>query len=126
MEVILSTVKRHCALVYLDDVFVMSEMPLQHIEQVATVLRMVSSAGLTLKLKKCFIFTDAIDFIGHTICPGTVKVATKKTNAIQSFRLPTTIREPPLFLGLCNVYRQFVSRFSMIAASLSTKLMKAS
>lgn len=54
IEVILSMVKWKYALVCLNDVAVFSQWLLQHIGQVATVLKLMSSARHILKLKKCF------------------------------------------------------------------------
>lgn len=51
VDVILATVKWQFALVYLDDVIVFSSSLEDHVEHVATVLRLLKDAGVTLKLK---------------------------------------------------------------------------
>lgn len=66
---ILATEKFQYALVHLKDVFVLSQTPSQHIEEVATVLRLMKCVGFTLNLKKSFFFTDAINYLRHRIPP---------------------------------------------------------
>lgn len=99
IDVILSTVRCQVALVYLDDDFVFSQTTPRHIEQVGIVLMFMKSAGLILTLYKCFFFTSAIDYLGHTIRHGTQEVATKTTDAMRGFRLPTKIIDLRSFLA---------------------------
>lgn len=105
MNVIRFTVKWQFTLLYLDDVVAFSQTTSQNIEQIASVLRLMNSAGITVQLRKRFLFTDVVDFLGPTIHPGTLEVATKMTDAVRSFRLPTNVNELGLILGLCSVYR---------------------
>lgn len=65
----------------------------QHVEQVATVLRLMKNAGLTLKLEKYFFITDAIEYVAHAIRSGTLKLATKITDVIRGFRPATNINK---------------------------------
>lgn len=56
MILILSKVKWQYALVYLDNVILFLKTPSPHIEQASIASRLIKSAGLTLKLKRCFLF----------------------------------------------------------------------
>lgn len=116
MDVILATVKWQFALVYIDDVLSFSPGPEEHIKQVEIVFKLIHQAGMTLKLKKCHFFTDAIDYLGHVITPGRLQVATKTDETVQTLKYPTTTTELRSFLGLCNVYRRFMSNFARKAA----------
>jgi RNase H-like domain found in reverse transcriptase len=51
-------------------------------------------------------------------------VAEKNTKALKTARPPTTQSELRSFLGLCNVYRRFISGFAKIAAPLNALLRK--
>lgn len=82
----------------------------------------MKSAGLTFKLKKCFLFNDSIEYLGHNISPGTLEVAKEKTDAILGFRLPTNISKLRSLLCLCSLFRQFVPDFLRLAATLNTQL----
>lgn len=124
MDVILATVGRKYALVYLTDVFVCLKTPSQHIEQAATVLRLMKSARLILKLKKSFFISNAIHYLGHTIRLGLLKVATKTTDAIYGFKPPPNTSELRFFLGCCNVYGRLLPVSVLVAAPLNANLNK--
>lgn len=91
MYVILATMKCRYDLVYLDDVVVFPQTPSQYFEHIATALRLMNSARLPLKLNKCLFFPDGINYLGHTIHPGTLEVTSKMTDAMQGFKPPTSL-----------------------------------
>lgn len=123
-DVILANVKWQFSLAYLDDVIVYSRTLSEHHEHVRTILELLSNAGVTLRLRKCFFFQESIDYLGHIVRPGKLSVAAKTCEAVQRARPPTTQTELRSFLGLCNVYRRFVPSFARIAAPLNRNLMK--
>ena len=124
IDVILAQVRWQYSLVYLDDIVVFSKTGEEHIDHVRSVLSLLADAGVTLKLKKCFFFTDKIDYLGHVIRPGKLQIAEHTTDAIRQLQAPTNLTELRSFLGLCNVFRRFVPNFARIAAPLNRKLRK--
>jgi hypothetical protein len=108
--------------VYLVDIIIYSTSREDHNHHVDEVLTTLGKAGLSLKLKKCHFFKDAVDYLGHVIRPGRLEVADRNTDALKEAKLPKTQTELKSFLGLCNVYRHFVARFSAIAAPLTALL----
>lgn len=119
-----ATVKWQYALVYFDVFVVYLQTPSQHIQQAATVLRLIMSAKLALELKKCFFLTRPFDCCGHTILPKTIEVAAEKTDAIYGFKTAINVGELGSFHGLRNVYCRLVPSFSTIAALPNGKLKK--
>lgn len=124
IDIILSGVRWKTCLVYLDDVIVFSSCRKAHLAHVAEVLTVLGNAGLSLKLQKCRFFAETVNYLGHVIRPGRLGVAEKNTEALKAAPLPRTQTELRSFLGLCNVYRRFVPRFSAIAAPLNALLCK--
>jgi Reverse transcriptase (RNA-dependent DNA polymerase) len=97
-----SGVKWKTCLVYLDDAIVFSENRAAHLTHIAEVLTLLGNAGLSLKLKKCHLFSSTVDYLGHVIRPGRLGVAEKNTVALRTAPLPRTQTVLRSFLGLCN------------------------
>jgi hypothetical protein len=58
------------------------------------------------------------------IRPGKLEIATKNTDALRTAQPPRTQTELRSFLGLCNVYRRFVTCIAKIAGPLNQMLRK--
>ena len=121
VEIVLSGVKWGAALVYLDDVVVYSRTVTEHMAHVCEVLRLLHTAGMSLKLAKCAFFDTSITYLGHVIHPGRLEVERRNVIAIERARAPTNQTELRSFLGMCNVYRRFIQGFAKIAAPLNKK-----
>jgi Reverse transcriptase (RNA-dependent DNA polymerase) len=57
-------------LVYLDDIIIYYTSMEDHYHHVDEVLTTLGKAGLSLTLKKCHFFKDAVDYLRHVIRPG--------------------------------------------------------
>lgn len=82
MDIVLSSVKWNFCLVYLDDIVVFSPDAKRHIEHLDHVLTLLRQAGLTIKLKKCYFLHERIEYLGHAITPGELRVASKTVTAV--------------------------------------------
>ena len=67
MSVVLEGLLPLRCLVYLDDVLVIGRSFEQHLENLESVLKAISDAGMKLKLAKCKFAQSAVDFLGFTI-----------------------------------------------------------
>jgi Reverse transcriptase (RNA-dependent DNA polymerase) len=103
IDIILSGLKWRTGLVYLDDIIIYSTSREDHSHHVDEVLTTLGRAGLSLKLKKCHFFKDAVDYLGHVIRPGRLEVAEKNTASLKEAKLPRTRTELKSFLGICIV-----------------------
>lgn len=88
---------------------------------VATVLKILRLAGLTLKLSKSLFFYKTVNYLGHIAHPDKLVVATRTINGTKMEQHPTTETEMRSFIGVCNVYRRFVPKFAGIASPLNHK-----
>lgn len=87
-----------------------------------TALTLSKDAGLTLNLPKCFFLQDQVQYLGHIVSPSCLQVYSKTCNAGQKMQPLTNITQLRPFLGLCSVYRRFVSNLALITSLLTNKL----
>ena len=64
-----------------------------------------------------------VEFCGHIVGNGIVKVMKNKIRSIVEWPQPKNVHEVRQFLGLAGYYRRFIMNFSLIAHTL-TKLLK--
>ncbi len=60
-----------------------------------------------------------MNLFGHTLRPGKLELEMKRTEALEGFRFPKAQTQVRSFLGLCNVYRQFMKGFAKFATPLN-------
>ena len=124
LDILLASFKGRSCLVYLDDVIIYSNDYESHFDTVDMILDTLLKAGISRKLSKCDWFTDKVKYLGHVIRPGTLEVDETATRTLKMAKHLRTQTELRAFLGLCNVYRRFVPRYSHVAAPLNTLLKK--
>lgn len=115
IDIILSSGRFKYAIVYLEDIIVFSKNINEHLDKLETVLSILQSAGLTIKLNNCFFMPEYIEYLGHIVRPKELLVAPKTLYAVQKMTPPRNKMQLRSLLGLCNVYRRFVHDFASVA-----------
>ena len=110
--------------VYLDDIVIYSNTLQDHLRHLRLVLTRLREHELYAKPSKCLFAQQRIDFLGHIIEPGRIRMDPKKIKAITEWKAPCTVTELRSFLGLANYYRHFVKNYSRIAQPLMDLLKK--
>ena len=105
--------------VYLDDIIIYSDSWEDHLEHLKEILRRLSDANLTLKLKKCVFAAEECTYLGHQIGRGGVRPEESKIQAVAGLPRPTTKKDVRTFLGMAGYYRRFVQHFATIAEPLT-------
>lgn len=108
---------------YLDDVTVFSKTFKKHLVHLEEILSRIQLTGLKVKPPKCHFAKDKITFLGFQVSERGVDPCADKIVTVQSFKLPTSVKQLKSFLGLTNFYRRFVKDYATIADPL-TRLTK--
>src|SRR3990170_1079624 len=111
--------------VYLDDVIIHTEGPLeQHLDHIKQVLQKLREAQLKIKLKKCYFCFPSLTFLGHIVGRGGIQTDPEKIIKIKNFPIPQNISQLRAALGLFGYYRKFIKDFSRHAKLLNLLLKK--
>ncbi len=88
----------------------------EHIAHIDAVLTALREAVITPKLRKCKFFTHRIRYMGHIIRPVALEAEETATASLKALRHPKTPGDLLFFLGMFNVYREFIKGYKEIAA----------
>ena len=108
-----------CALVYLDDILILSCTEEEHKKYVCMVFDRLAQFKYHIKRKKCELFSKKDEFLGQTVSAAGVGIVQVKVDAIKQWPQPICIKDIQAFLGLANYYRWFVKGFAQIALPLT-------
>ena len=105
--------------VYLDSILVFSETEQQHLHDLCAVLEWLHCKKIHAKQCKCKFGKRSVKYLGHIIENGTICVDWDKVAAVQTWPMPTCVKEVQQFLGLANYYHEFIKNFAELATPLS-------
>ena len=88
---------------YIDDIVVHSKTWEEHVRQVRAVLERLKQFGLTANPKKCVWGVAVIDYLGHTVGRGKVRIPEVRVKALKEFRKPVTKKELKSYLGISGI-----------------------
>ena len=124
MEIVFAGLHWETCSVYLDDIIVCGKTFEDMVKNLDEVLDRLQGEGLKLKARKCQLFAKGVDFLGHVISEDGISRDLKKTEFVQNWTDPTTMKEVRSFLGFCSYYHRFIFRFSEIAKPLHKLIQK--
>ncbi|KAM4065234.1 reverse transcriptase (RNA-dependent DNA polymerase) [Hirsutella rhossiliensis] len=79
--------------VYLDDILIFSDTLEEHKEHVHKVLRALQNAKLLVEPEKSKFHTQEVDFLGHTISPGEIRMQQDKINSVKEWPTPKNVKD---------------------------------
>ena len=85
----------------------------------ATVLDRLREANLKLQPSKCHFARSSVNFLGFVVSSEGLLPDPSKLNAVETFPVPSSVKDVRSFLGLCNYYRRFIKDFAKIASPLN-------
>ena len=119
MNLLLGSMQFRNAIIYIDDVLILSKSFEQHLDSLIELFEKLKSANLKLKPKKCSLVKDRVNFLGHIIMRDGIIPCERKIKAILDIKPPRNAKEIKSFLGLASYFRRFVPDFSSLAAPLN-------
>uniref|UniRef100_A0A0G4I5A8 Reverse transcriptase domain-containing protein n=1 Tax=Chromera velia CCMP2878 TaxID=1169474 RepID=A0A0G4I5A8_9ALVE len=124
MTLVLASLPREIALVYVDDVIIFSCSHAEHLQDLREVFTLVCAAGLKLRLEKAQIGKAQVEYLGHTVSAHGVHPSRKNMEKVKNWPTPTDRPSQGLrtFVYLCNYYRTFMEGFARIAHPLNQLL----
>jgi len=108
IDMILGGLKWKCCLVYHEDIIVFSQSAGEHVEHLREVFAAFRGAGVSLKAKKCHLFQEEVDYLGHIIGRGQLQVQDKKVRGLKEASPARCKKDLRSFPNMCNVNRRFV------------------
>ena len=108
------------AITYLDDILIFSRTPEEHLNHIKQVFENIQNAHLSMKLSKCHLFTNKIQYLRHILSTTGIRPLPSKTQAKNNMHPPTIAQQACTFLGLVIYYRKFIKNFAKMAKPLTT------
>jgi hypothetical protein len=105
--------------VYLDDLLVFSKTEEEHIVHLQRVFDRLREHKLYAKLTKCSFFKEELQYLGHIVGRGGLKVDPKKISVVHDWPVPVNVHDVRRFLGLANYFRKFIQGYSRLASPLT-------
>ncbi|MCP5052959.1 MAG: hypothetical protein GY940_37670, partial [bacterium] len=100
--------------VYLDDIVVASDTIEKHMIALDRLMRRCREANLKLHLKKCEFWKRTINYLGHQISNGKIRIDPDYESKILTMKIPRTQKELQKGLGLVNWLQAFIPRLSEV------------
>ena len=121
---VLSDMLFKSAIVYLDDILLLSRDFPEHYKHLEMLFQKFRDANLRMNGKKCSFAKDEVKYIGHILSADGVRIDPSKTDVISSWPRPKSHEEIRSSLGMTNYYKKFIDRYSQRSAPLRNLLSK--
>jgi len=94
--------------IYLDDIFIFSDMPEEHEQHLQVVVEWLHTNPLCLKWSKCNLYADKVDRLGHIIDKDSIHADVDKFSHIREWCTPWNYNDIQCFVGLVNYLVNFL------------------
>lgn len=103
---------------FIDDICTFSRDWDAHIWHIRCLLERLRKSGLRAKLRKCVFAARNLPFVGALIGEDGIAPARDKIEAILALPQPTTLTAMRSFLGMTNVFRDYIPGYATLEAPL--------
>lgn len=117
---------RKFIIVFFDDILIYSKSFSDHLEHLKIAFRTLRDHSFFLKLSKCSLATQQVEYLGHFVLERGVEPVLAKVEAVLQWSPPTSVRVLCGFLGLLGFYSHFIQGYATLATPLTALLAKDS
>ena len=104
--------------IYLDDILVMGDSEVTHLQNLSAVLEKLKAAGVRLKGEKYLFMMLEVEYLGHRISARGLQPLPSKVQAIQEAPTPKDVSQLRSFLGLLSYYGHFLPDLATLLSLL--------
>ena len=104
---------------YLDDTLITARSTEQHLQRLNEVLSRLQRYGIRLKLTKCKLLEEKIEYLGHMVTREGLRPTEENMAALNKAATPTNVTELRSYLGLLKYYIKFLPDLSTLLAPLN-------
>jgi hypothetical protein len=119
MNKVLAPLLRKGALVYMDDILIYAKTREEHARILEEVLTLLADNDFYVKLSKCDFEKSELKYVGHIVGREGIKVDPAKTQVVNDWPTPASVKDVRSFLGLANYFRKFVQGYSTLVEPLT-------
>uniref|UniRef100_A0A0N5B7Y8 RNA-directed DNA polymerase n=1 Tax=Strongyloides papillosus TaxID=174720 RepID=A0A0N5B7Y8_STREA len=111
---------------YADDGLVTSSSddPMQHIDDIATTLKVLYDHGLKISGDKCCFLSRSLKFLGHRVSTNGLEIDSTSIEAISKISVPQNVRQLRSFIGCIGFFQSFVIGYATLLQPLYKLLHK--
>ena len=107
------------ALGYIDDIICHSKTLNEHVSHLRQLVELHSNCGMKLKLKKCQIAQNEVEYLGHLVNAQGIRMIPSYVSKVLEWPLPKTGKELQSFLGFSGYYRAFITEYSHLTFEMN-------
>lgn len=124
MNQLLAPFLRKFVVVFFDDILIYSRSEDDHLQHLWEVHGLLKTHSFYLRRNKYCFGVAKLTYLGHIITINGVRPGPGKIVTVESWPLPTTVRQVRSFLGFTGYYRHFIRQYAHVVAPMTNLLQK--
>lgn len=115
---------RKFVVIFFDNILIYNRSLEEHLLHLRLVFTILHLNSLFVRKSKCCFGLTELAYLGHVISLEGTRPYPDKIAAVESWLVPTTIKQVRTFLGLTGYYRRFIYHYTQVVAPITNLLRK--
>lgn len=112
MNQLLEEFLRKFVVVFFDDILIYNRSLEDHCKHLREVLELLERHSFFVRQSKCCFRVSELAYLGHIITTEGIRPDPDKVSAVESWPIPTSMRQVRAFLGLTGYYQHFIRQYA--------------